>query len=318
MDRHLDPDWRRHVSEAALWDSVRAIPDAELWEVRRQLRQALVEYAREKSVSDRLSRGEAPGYVEAAATAFGGEALTIGFARRVATYKRLYLLTQNLDRGLRLIADRRRPIQVVIAGKAHPSDEEAKQTLRALMETRHAPHVAEHIIFLEDYDLHMAPLIVAGVDLWLNLPRPPLEASGTSGMKVVLNGGLNLSVLDGWWLEAYDGENGWAIATPRRPLLYTADATAMFNLRERGHTALPRARRRRPSAPLARPRQGPDEPAHPRFSAERMLRDYAAQLYCRRDLLNGAVRCAKKPIRADAEAATNVGGRAVHDPPPTS
>ena len=170
----------------------------------------------------------------------------------------------------------------MIAGKAHPSDEEAKQTLRALMETRHAPHVAEHIIFLEDYDLHMAPLIVAGVDLWLNLPRPPLEASGTSGMKVVLNGGLNLSVLDGWWLEAYDGENGWAIATPGGdpPSQDQADATAMFNLleneviplfHERDADGLPHRWLARVKASMSR--------LIPRFSAERMLRDYAAQLY---------------------------------------
>jgi starch phosphorylase len=281
LDRHL-PDWRRRISDAALWDAVRTIPDGEIWEVRRRLRRALVEYTREKSVFDRLSRGEAPGYVEAAATAFGDDALTIGFARRVATYKRLYLLTRNLDRGLRLLADRDRPIQVVIAGKAHPSDDEAKHSLRALLEARRAPHVGEHIAFLEDYDLRMAPLIVAGVDLWLNLPRPPLEASGTSGMKVLLNGGLNLSVLDGWWLEAYDGENGWAIASPEGdPATQDeADTTALFNLLEneivplffeREPDGIPHRWIARAKASMGR--------LIPRFSAERMMRDYVAKLY---------------------------------------
>src|SRR4029453_13672782 len=181
-----------------------------LWAVRQTLRQELVGYTRARSIRVRLARGGSPDYVAGAARVFDPGVLTIGFARRVATYKRLQLFTRQLDRGLRLLADDAHPIQVVLAGKAHPQDEEAKQALRDVFALRRAPHVGSRIAFLDDYDLHMAQRLVAGVDLWVNVPRPPLEASGTSGMKVALNGGLNLSVLDGWWIEGYDGETGWA------------------------------------------------------------------------------------------------------------
>ena len=156
LDRHLGPDWRSRVADPALWNHIAAIPAAELWAVRRMLRPQLVEYTRAQSIRVRLARGEAPDYVEAAAIAFDPDVLTIGFARRVATYKRLHLFTRRLDRGLRLLADTRRPIQVVIAGKAHPQDEEAKQALRAVLELRRSPHVSGRMVFLEDYDLHMA------------------------------------------------------------------------------------------------------------------------------------------------------------------
>ncbi|HYC23767.1 MAG TPA: alpha-glucan family phosphorylase [Candidatus Bathyarchaeia archaeon] len=282
LDRHLGPEWRDRLDEPALWERISAIPDDELWQLRRTLRTRLVEFVREHSIVDRLSRGEAPGYVEAAARVFDPDVLTIGFARRIATYKRLSLLTRQLDRALALLANPSRPMQLIIAGKAHPADGEAKQTLRTLMEVRGAAHVAEQSAFLEDYDLHMAPSIVAGVDLWLNLPRPPLEASGTSGMKVALNGGLNLSVLDGWWLEGHDGTNGWAIATPdAEPAVQDDhDTTAMLDLLEqeiiplfydRGADGLPHRWLER----VKRSMQG----LIPRFSAARMLREYAVQMY---------------------------------------
>jgi starch phosphorylase len=282
LDRHLEPGWRQRISERPIWHRIAAIPDEELWRTRCRLRSELVDYVREKSVVDRLSRGEDPGYVEAAARTFDADALTIGFARRVATYKRLHLLTQQMERGLSLLADLHRPLQLVIAGKAHPADDEAKGTLRALMAARRAPNVGAHIAFLEDYDMEMAPRIVAGVDVWLNLPRPPLEASGTSGMKVVLNGGLNLSVLDGWWEEAYDGENGWAIASrPDEPGRQDElDAIAMYDLLE--HHVLPLFYERDgdgvPRGWLARVKTSMERLV-PRFSAERMLHDYVASLY---------------------------------------
>jgi starch phosphorylase len=204
--------------------------------------------------------------------------LTIGFARRVATYKRLNLLTRDPERGLRLLGGSDRPIQLLIAGKAHPRDDEAKATLRRVLEMRRAPYVGGRIVFLEDYDLHMAPRLVAGVDLWLNLPRPPLEASGTSGMKVVLNGGLNLSVLDGWWLEADPTETGWAIETPDGDVEVQDDhdARALFDLLEqevipafydRDADGLPRRWLARMKTSMQR--------LIPRFSTERMLREYA-------------------------------------------
>jgi starch phosphorylase len=265
-----------------MWDAIARIPDASLWEVRCELRARLVREARERSVADRLSRGEPPEYVEAALRVFDPEVLTIGFARRVATYKRLYLLTRHLERGLPLLADRAQPMQLVIAGKAHPADREAKETLRGVFSLRHAPNVASRTVFLEDYDLHLAPCVVAGVDLWLNLPRPPQEASGTSGMKVAVNGGLNLSVMDGWWCEAYDGESGWAIsagsADPQQQ--DDIDATALFNLLN-GEIIPMFYERNADGIPvrwLARVRTSMRR-VIPRFSADRMLRDYIRTLY---------------------------------------
>jgi starch phosphorylase len=282
LDRRLPAGWRERADDVAAWEAITEIPDAELWEVRRALRAELVQYAREQSVRDRLARGEPPDYVEAADRVFDPDVLTLGFARWVATYKRLHLVILKLDRGLRLLADQERRIQLVIAGKAHPQDDEAKRTLAAVLGVRRAPHVGDHIVFLEDYDLRMAPRLVAGADVWLNLPRPPLEASGTSGMKAALNGGLNLSVLDGWWAEAYDGEVGWAIKSPEGdPQAQDEhDATALFDLLEREVIPLfyDRSPDGIPHRWLARVKTSMRR-LIPRFSAERMLRDYLTTLY---------------------------------------
>lgn len=281
LDRHLGPEWRDRLGDDSFWSAIEFLPDEELWAVRCELRSRLVRMAREKSVYARLSREESPDYVGAAARIFDPHALTLGFARRVATYKRLYLLTHRLERGLRLISDVARPVQLVIAGKAHPKDLEAKGTLRRVFSTRHAPGVAERIVFLENYDLHVAPTLVAGVDLWLNLPRPPLEASGTSGMKVIGNGGLHLSVLDGWWPEGYEETNGWAIESPSAdPDAQDAhDADALYDLLEREvvpcfydrENGIPRAWIRRMKQSM--------RSLIPRFSSERMLREYLTKLY---------------------------------------
>ncbi len=282
LDRHLGADWRTRLGDRAMWERVADIPDAELWAVRCEQREALVHYVREQSVRDRLSRGETPDYVEAAARAFDPKTLTIGFARRMATYKRFYLLSRFPDRGLRLLGDGPTQIQIIVAGKAHPQDGEAKQALSGFFQMKRAPDVARRIVFLEDYDLHMAPRLVSGVDLWLNLPRPPLEASGTSGMKVALNGGLNLSVLDGWWAEAYDGENGWAIASPAADpqTQDDHDAGALLDLLEieviplfnkRDANGIPRGWLQRVKTSMCT--------LIPQFTAERMLRDYARTMY---------------------------------------
>ena len=215
IDRHLGPDWWRHPGDPAVAAGIDSIPDRDLWEVRNQLRARLVGYVRDRSVGDRLARGERRGYVEAAALAFDEDVLTLGFARRLATYKRLHLLTHDAARALALLGDPR-PVQILIAGKAHPADVEAKRLVQRLFELKEAPYVAGRVAFLEDYDIDMASRLVSGCDLWVNVPRPPLEASGTSGMKAALNGALNLSVLDGWWEEAWDGRdgNGWGIRSP--------------------------------------------------------------------------------------------------------
>ena len=283
LDRYLGADWRSHLADGKLWARIAAIPDARVWDVRCALRKSLVNFVRERSISDRLSRGEPAPYVEAAAEVFDPSVLTIGFARRVATYKRLYLLARGTEGGFaQLLADSPTPIQLVLAGKAHPQDHEAKESLRDRFALKRTPGMSRRVVFLEDYDLHMAPRIMSGVDLWLNLPRPPLEASGTSGMKVILNGGLNLSVLDGWWMEAYDGTNGWAIASPDAPpdVQDDHDAATLVDLL------------RQEVIPLYYDHPADGIPHHwvqrikasmrtliPRFAAARMLREYVDTLY---------------------------------------
>jgi starch phosphorylase len=211
LGRHLGDGWHERAADPRTWDGVEKIPDEELWAVRCELRRELVEFVRDRSVADRLARGgPSREYAEAAERSFDPDVLMIGFARRIATYKRLYLLVRDVPRALRLL-EGPRPIQLLISGKAHPSDEEAKRLVQRLFPIAQASSVARRVAYLEDYDIGLATRLVAGCDVWINLPRPPLEASGTSGMKSALNGGLHLSVLDGWWEEAYDGTNGWGI-----------------------------------------------------------------------------------------------------------
>jgi starch phosphorylase len=223
LDAHLPDGWVDRQDDPSTWDGVREISDGDLWGARGRQRAELVEFIRARSVADRLGRGDLRAYVDAAARGFDPAALTIGFARRVATYKRLDLLIRDPEWTLALLGGDR-PVQVVLAGKAHPRDEEAKRVLQSLFGMKTARVIAERVVFLDDYDLATGARLVRGCDVWLNVPRPPLEASGTSGMKSVFNGGLQLSVLDGWWAEAYAAagdtpsgahgevaDNGWAI-----------------------------------------------------------------------------------------------------------
>jgi glycogen phosphorylase len=211
FNRYLGEDWLSHDDDPHIWERVDEIPDEELWDARERQRADLVEFVRARSIADRLARSDVREYVSAAARGFSPEVLTIGFARRVATYKRIDLLTRDPEWTLALLGGPQ-PVQVVLAGKAHPRDEDAKRVLQGLFGLKAARIVAERVVFLDDYDLATAAHLVRGCDVWLNVPRPPLEASGTSGMKSMVNGGLQLSVLDGWWAEAYDGENGWALS----------------------------------------------------------------------------------------------------------
>jgi starch phosphorylase len=280
LDTYLGDGWSTRADDPQTWVAVDKIPDEELWTVRRALRAALVETVRRKSVTDRLARGEAIDYVVAAASAFDPDRLTVGFARRLATYKRLHLLSLEPERALAVLNG---GLQFVLAGKAHPSDEEAKRVAQQLFQLKGEPVVGSHVVFLEDYDLTSAHALVAGCDVWLNLPRPPLEASGTSGMKAALNGGLNLSVLDGWWAEAYDGSNGWAIdgsVEADDAAKDERDARALFDLVERevrplfearDDAGIPRDWLERVKASM--------RTVGPRFSASRMLADYERDVY---------------------------------------
>jgi starch phosphorylase len=241
-----------------------------------------VAFARARSISDRLARGEPIAYVERAARTFNPEVLTIGFARRVASYKRLHLLVLDPRRALALLGGPR-PLQAVIAGKAHPRDEGAKAIVQTIFALKGEPLAAERVVFLEDHDMEMARQLVSGCDLWLNLPRPPLEASGTSGMKAAINGGLNLSVLDGWWCEGFDGTNGWAIRSdPAQDFMSqdAPDAEALYLLLEREVVPLfydrdargvPRGWVQRVKASL--------RSIGPRFNVTRTLNDYVTRMY---------------------------------------
>ena len=188
LDRHLGEGWLDHAADPETWAGVDTISDEELWAVRSRQRAEFVEYVRGKSVLDRLGRDEPRSYVEAAAGAFDPDALTIGFARRLATYKRLHLLVQDADRALALLSNGR-PVQLVLAGKAHPRDDGGKRMVQHLFSFKWAPEIGGRVVYLDDYDLSSAARMVRGCDVWLNLPRPPLEASGTSGMKSAVNGG---------------------------------------------------------------------------------------------------------------------------------
>jgi glycogen phosphorylase len=282
LDRHLGEAWWRVASEAATWDALERVPDAELWQARREQRAELVQFVRERSGLDRLAERQPRPGIEAASRTFDPDVLTIGFARRNATYKRLRLLIHDPGRALALLAAEQ-PVQFVLAGKAHPSDDDAKRVVQELFGLKDAPHVAERVVYMHEYDLGMAARLVCGCDLWLNLPRPPLEASGTSGMKAVINGGLHLSVLDGWWAEAYDGSNGWAIAgdvDPDTPTQDARDADALYRLIE--HEVLPvfydRDAEGLPRGWVARIRASM-RTLVPAFSAGRMLSDYLDRVY---------------------------------------
>jgi starch phosphorylase len=210
-NRHIGPDWRDHLSDPTSWSRIDGAPDAELWDTHRMLKAALVRFVRRKVVEQRVRAGHSDDIVNAARTALDPEALTIGFARRFATYKRAGLIFSDLPRLKKLLTDPKRPVQLVFSGKAHPADRPGQEVLRHVQEVTFNSELRDRVIFIEDYDINVGRHLVQGVDVWLNNPRRPQEASGTSGQKVLLNGGLNFSVLDGWWGEAYDGLNGFAI-----------------------------------------------------------------------------------------------------------
>ena len=282
LERHLGEDWWRRVQDPATWEPLGPVPDAELWAARNQQRSELVDFVRQRSGIDRLAERQPRAGIETAARAFDPSVLTVGFARRNATYKRLRLLIHDPERALALLAGER-PIQFVLAGKAHPSDNEAKRVVQELYRFKDAPHVAERVVYLHDYDIGLAARMVQGCDVWLNLPRPPLEASGTSGMKAMINGGLQLSVLDGWWDEAYDGANGWALSGDvhhDRATQDARDAGALYRLIEQ--EVLPafygRNRDGLPITWIARIRASIQTLA-PAFGAGRMLDDYIKRIY---------------------------------------
>ncbi len=260
------------------------VSDARLWQFRTDASKSLVAYARARLSRDLTAAGAPPQDVEAAKHLFDPNALTLGFARRFATYKRPNLLLHDPQRLLRILTNSQRPVQLVMAGKAHPADQAGQDLIREWMHFIRQPETRPHAIFLSDYDMLLTEHLVQGVDVWINTPRRPWEASGTSGMKVLVNGGLNLSELDGWWAEAYTPEVGWALGDGREhgddPSWDAAEAEALYDLLE--GQVIPEFYARDahgiPAAWVARMRKSMAS-LTPRFSADRTVREYTEQHY---------------------------------------
>ena len=210
-DRYLGVQWEERPTDHSIWRRVDNIPNAELWRTHERRRERLVVFARQRLRQQMERRGAPPAEIARSEEVLDPETLTIGFARRFATYKRGTLIFRNLERLAAIVSDKDRPVQFVFAGKAHPRDHGGKELIAEINHVCRRPEFRRRMVFIEDYDVNVARYLVQGVDVWLNNPRRPLEASGTSGMKVCINGGINLSILDGWWVEGYTGDNGWAI-----------------------------------------------------------------------------------------------------------
>jgi starch phosphorylase len=286
-----DALWERACGEdrvsgdvAKIEQQLRAIPDADLWKLRTGGSRGLIEYTRRRLARELASRGEAPDKVAAAERILNFDALTMGFARRFATYKRPNLLLHDPERLARILTNRDRPVQLVLAGKAHPADLAGQAMIQQWHNFVTRPDVRPHIAFLADYDMRLSQQMVQGVDLWINTPRRPWEASGTSGMKVLANGGMNLSELDGWWAEAYSPEVGWAIGDGQEhgddPNVDAAEAEALYTLLER--EIIPKFFERDeqgvPTKWIAMMRESMAR-LTPVFSANRAVREYTEEHY---------------------------------------
>ena len=284
FERYLGADWKDRDNDPALWERVAQIPDEELWDVRQSLRNYLLAFVRERARQRWMEEHVDPVRVVAAGTLLDPAAMTIGFARRFTAYKRPELIFHNPARLAAILDAPRRPVQLIFAGKAHPADDIGKHHLMRVYQHAVDPAFAGRIAFVDDYDLHVAHLLIQGCDVWLNNPRKPLEASGTSGMKASINGVVHLSISDGWWAEGYNGSNGWAIEREAVTEDYTtqdaADAEALYRLLEEQVVPAFYQRDQR-----GVPRQWVQivkeaiRTVTPGFTARRMLKQYAEEMY---------------------------------------
>lgn len=289
-ETYLGKQWQQRVAEPALWEKVEAIPAKLLWERHQILKERLVAHARQKVRLSREARDEDWSQIQATDRLLDPNILTIGFARRFSPYKRGDLLLRDAERAIRLFQHSSQPLQILFSGKAHPADDEGKRIIQRVMEWCRREAVRDRVVFIEDYDMHTARKLVQGVDIWLNNPRRPLEASGTSGQKVCFNGGLNCSVLDGWWCEGYQaddagiGLNGWAIGenahTEDQSLQDQIDADSLYHLLEnvilpiyydRDEDGIPQGWVTMMKASI--------KSNCPAFNTHRMLMDYVSQIY---------------------------------------
>ena len=281
-DQYLQPDWRERYPDPKIWDLVDDIPNRELWEAHRRRKRYLVTFVRERVLSAAVARKASAGEQRRLADVLDPDAFTIGFARRFATYKRATLLFRDVERLKRLLSNKDFPVQIVIAGKAHPRDLPGKTLIREIVQLSRDPGIANHIVFVEDYSMGVARELVQGVDLWLNTPRRGEEACGTSGMKAGINGVLNLSILDGWFDEAYEASGGWAIGD-REPYSEDQDeihARAIYSTLENEIVPM-YYQDRDEGVPVDWLRRVKQSLMHisPQFNCQRMIREYMAQLY---------------------------------------
>jgi starch phosphorylase len=283
-DRALRSDWQEWMGDPKVWQNLYNVDPGELWETHNALKNRLLDFVRRRVGRQVRRRNEPDEEVNATRSLLDPNALTIGFARRFATYKRADLFFRRLDELAQMVNDPQRPVQLIFAGKAHPADEPGKHLIKKVENLRHDPRFAGRIAFIEDYDINVARHLVQGVDVWLNTPRRPKEASGTSGMKAVLNGGLNLSILDGWWAEAYNGKNGFAIGDGRQHIddEITDERDAQNLIRVLRDEVIPLFYERDADG---LPRQWIEMMVEsiatlaPRFSAHRMVMDYVRNCY---------------------------------------
>jgi glycogen phosphorylase len=284
LDRYLGDAWRDDPTDQSVWENVNQIPDEELWRAHERSRERLVAWTRHQLKEQLIKRGGSYDEIATAEEVLDPEALTIGFARRFATYKRGALLMRDPERLRRLINDTKRPVQFVFAGKAHPADNEGKELIRAIVQFARQADVRRRVVFLENYDINIARYLVQGVDVWLNTPRRGMEASGTSGMKAAVNGVLNCSILDGWWVEGYAPELGWAIG---RGETYndgntqdSIESQALYDILEKQIVPLfyHRTADRIPKEWIARMKNCMRKLA-PVFSTNRMVQDYTEMFY---------------------------------------
>ena len=284
FDRYFPRNWMNRIGEPELWQDVYRIEPEVLWEAHQLLKSELVTFVRRRLARQARYRGESDDAIAATQNVLRTDALTIGFARRFATYKRATMIFSDPERLLKIIGAEDRPVQLIFAGKAHPADRPGKEFIQAISNMRRDPRLADRVFFIEDYDINVARHMVQGVDVWLNNPRRPLEASGTSGQKALLNGALNLSILDGWWAEAYNGENGFAIGIGEghvdEHIQFQHDAESLYKVLEddvvpmyfdKDSHGMPRRWVQYMMNSIASLAW--------RFSAERMIADYVRQAY---------------------------------------
>jgi starch phosphorylase len=279
----LDQDWESHLTDPEHWAKIQAVPDEDLWAAHRAQKERLVRFVRERVRQQSARHGFSPDALRQIEGLLDPHALTIGFARRFATYKRAVLLLTDIARLRALLTDAARPVQILFAGKAHPADRDGQESIRRLVVLTQGEFQGK-IVFLEDYDIEMGRMLVQGCDVWLNTPRRPHEASGTSGEKVPINGGINVSILDGWWVEGFRGDNGWAIgddsADPDPAIQDLKDAESLYKVLE--DEVIPRYYDRDekdlPRRWIATMKNSVESVVAP-FSAHRMVRDYVVGSY---------------------------------------